>query len=497
MVSCTLAQVKNPNGAQQSYRRLALKFAPLTYNGNTVERRSLVSATEVGGSVFLLAAGSLATRYKKVSSNPASDGSRDLRRTRQRQRRRGDAGLPLAQLLRPTGPSRAGRTTRVDMAREDERVVRVDQGAFATRPSSSSPRCRIDGGSGKLRSIDRSDRCRTNCQPLRPWPPAEEGRGRHADEFRTTARRSLRRRRAGAGACARRPAPPSAPARVSADSLLADDVAPGPTEAAFGAAQRVFTDDVTWGSLRRAARRLRRLRDTARAAAARAAAACASATAPPAGGAGIDRRRRRRRLLRCSRRRCRRRWRRRWRRHRPSRLCDRRRRCKATCGPPRRRSAAAVRPVVPPAAAAKAPPPSAVAATSATTAAPTCTTRRRVSRSGKRRRRRAPRRVTSRYRARRPCRLRQHDLGPAGGDGGSLALQEASADGAHAAAAAAALVRRAIFRCRGTRARRRSRAGCTPLAADAAKAAATASAVYDAQGEAAAAITMRLDRRRR
>ena len=66
VVSCTLAQVKNPNGAQQSYRRLALKFAPLTYNGNTVERRSLVSATEVGGSVFLLAAGSLATRYKKV-----------------------------------------------------------------------------------------------------------------------------------------------------------------------------------------------------------------------------------------------------------------------------------------------------------------------------------------------------------------------------------------------------------------------------------------------
>ena len=38
----------------------------VTYNGNTVERRSLVSATEVGGSVFLLAAGSLATRYKKV-----------------------------------------------------------------------------------------------------------------------------------------------------------------------------------------------------------------------------------------------------------------------------------------------------------------------------------------------------------------------------------------------------------------------------------------------
>ena len=66
VVSCTLAQVTNPNGAQQSYRRLALKFAPLTYNGNTVERRSLVSATEVGGSVFLLAAGSLATRYKKV-----------------------------------------------------------------------------------------------------------------------------------------------------------------------------------------------------------------------------------------------------------------------------------------------------------------------------------------------------------------------------------------------------------------------------------------------
>ena len=66
VVSCSLASVTNPNGAQQSYRRMALKFAPLTYNGNTVERRSVISATEVGGTVFLLAAGSLATRYKKI-----------------------------------------------------------------------------------------------------------------------------------------------------------------------------------------------------------------------------------------------------------------------------------------------------------------------------------------------------------------------------------------------------------------------------------------------
>jgi len=53
-------------GGKQGYRKLALKFAPLSYNANTVERRALLSATEVGGSVFIFVSGSLATRYKKL-----------------------------------------------------------------------------------------------------------------------------------------------------------------------------------------------------------------------------------------------------------------------------------------------------------------------------------------------------------------------------------------------------------------------------------------------
>ena len=55
-----------PTGGTQLYRTLDLKFAPLSYNANTVERRALLSATSVGGSVFVLVSGSLATRYKKL-----------------------------------------------------------------------------------------------------------------------------------------------------------------------------------------------------------------------------------------------------------------------------------------------------------------------------------------------------------------------------------------------------------------------------------------------
>ena len=60
VVSSTLEQLTSPTGGKQQYRRLALKFAPLSYNGNTVERRALISATSVGGTVFILVAGSLA-----------------------------------------------------------------------------------------------------------------------------------------------------------------------------------------------------------------------------------------------------------------------------------------------------------------------------------------------------------------------------------------------------------------------------------------------------
>ena len=45
---------------------MSLKFAPLTYNMNTVERRALISATAVGGTVFILVSGSLATRFKTM-----------------------------------------------------------------------------------------------------------------------------------------------------------------------------------------------------------------------------------------------------------------------------------------------------------------------------------------------------------------------------------------------------------------------------------------------
>ena len=66
VVSSAIEPLALPTGGKQLYRRIGLKFAPLTYNGNTVERRALISSTEVGGTVFMLVAGSLATRFKKL-----------------------------------------------------------------------------------------------------------------------------------------------------------------------------------------------------------------------------------------------------------------------------------------------------------------------------------------------------------------------------------------------------------------------------------------------
>lgn len=66
VTSSKLVPLTLTTGGQQGYRRIALKYAPLSYNQNTVERRALISATAVGGTVYMLVAGSLATRYKKM-----------------------------------------------------------------------------------------------------------------------------------------------------------------------------------------------------------------------------------------------------------------------------------------------------------------------------------------------------------------------------------------------------------------------------------------------
>jgi hypothetical protein len=60
-----LVNIKNPSAIEQPYRRFSLSFNALTYNANTVNRRALVSATSVSGSVFILVAGSLGNRYKE------------------------------------------------------------------------------------------------------------------------------------------------------------------------------------------------------------------------------------------------------------------------------------------------------------------------------------------------------------------------------------------------------------------------------------------------
>ena len=78
----------------QSYVRFALDFSALTYNSNTVNRRALLSATTLGGSVFILVAGSLATKYKAAAADLQASHCRDgdlppimpLRRARRRRR---------------------------------------------------------------------------------------------------------------------------------------------------------------------------------------------------------------------------------------------------------------------------------------------------------------------------------------------------------------------------------------------------------------------------
>ena len=55
-------------GGKQSYRLLKIKFEALTYNQNTVQRRALISATSVGGSVFILVSGCLSNRFKQAGT---------------------------------------------------------------------------------------------------------------------------------------------------------------------------------------------------------------------------------------------------------------------------------------------------------------------------------------------------------------------------------------------------------------------------------------------
>ena len=66
VVSSSVVPLSLPTGGKQMYRRIDLKFAPLSYNLNTVQRHALISATSVGGSVFILVTGCLANRWKKM-----------------------------------------------------------------------------------------------------------------------------------------------------------------------------------------------------------------------------------------------------------------------------------------------------------------------------------------------------------------------------------------------------------------------------------------------
>lgn len=62
-----MVNIRSPSGGEQPYRRFSLTFAALTYNANTVQRRARVSATALRGSVFVLVAGCLGTRYTEAS----------------------------------------------------------------------------------------------------------------------------------------------------------------------------------------------------------------------------------------------------------------------------------------------------------------------------------------------------------------------------------------------------------------------------------------------
>lgn len=61
-----LVSLKSPSGVTCSYRRLSIRFSALTYNANTVQRRALLSATSLGGTVFVFVAGCLSNRFKEA-----------------------------------------------------------------------------------------------------------------------------------------------------------------------------------------------------------------------------------------------------------------------------------------------------------------------------------------------------------------------------------------------------------------------------------------------
>ena len=67
-----VALLSSPSGGEQPYRRLSLRFDVLTYNQNTVRRRALVSATAAGGSVYVLVASCLGSRFKEAQPALAS-----------------------------------------------------------------------------------------------------------------------------------------------------------------------------------------------------------------------------------------------------------------------------------------------------------------------------------------------------------------------------------------------------------------------------------------
>ena len=66
-----LTNLKAPSGTTQPYRRMSIRFDVLTYNQNTVRRRALLSATMVGGSVYVLVASCLGSRYKEAEADLA------------------------------------------------------------------------------------------------------------------------------------------------------------------------------------------------------------------------------------------------------------------------------------------------------------------------------------------------------------------------------------------------------------------------------------------
>lgn len=84
VVSQSIDSLSTPTGGMQTYRRLELKFSVLTYNQNTVVRRALLSATATGGSVYVISAGCLDSRFKQIKDDLATcQGSfRALGRTR-------------------------------------------------------------------------------------------------------------------------------------------------------------------------------------------------------------------------------------------------------------------------------------------------------------------------------------------------------------------------------------------------------------------------------